>query len=188
MTSGVTSPVVLTIGHGTRPIEAFLELLQGAGVQRLVDVRSFPGSRRHPQFGQDALAESLRATGIEYGWARDLGGFRKARADSPHVAIRNAGFRGYADHMEHEEFRAARDRLIEEAREARTTVMCAESVWWRCHRRMLADALLAAGCDVLHVMEGGRLDRHRLHPAARLEGDRIVYDVAGGQQPLLPQA
>ena len=169
---------IFTIGHGARPIEELIDLLEGAGVRRLVDVRTAPGSRRHPHFSRDSLAVSLSDRGIAYEWwGEDLGGFRKPRAESRHVELRNAGFRGYADHMETPGFRAARDRLIETADESPTAVMCAESLWWRCHRRMLSDALLAVGCDVVHIMSGGRLDPHRLTRAARIEGDAPVYDV-----------
>jgi uncharacterized protein (DUF488 family) len=174
---------ILTVGHGTRPIEAFLELLASANVERLVDIRTAPGSRRHPQFGHDSLAASLHDAGIAYEWAKDLGGFRKARADSRHTALRNSGFRGYADYMETREFLSARDRLIDTSRERTTAVMCAESVWWRCHRRMLSDSLTVAGCEVRHIMEGGRLEPHRLTDAARVVGGVLVYDV--GQQDLL---
>jgi uncharacterized protein (DUF488 family) len=120
----------------------------------------------------------VSSRGIEYLWeGRDLGGFRRAKPDSRHVALRSQGFRGYADHMETEGFRDARDRLIALASERRTAVMCAESLWWRCHRRMLADGLVAAGCEVLHVMDRGKLDAHRLSGPARLEGDSVIYDV-----------
>jgi len=180
-----TRTVVFTIGHGTRSIDDFVALMQGAGVRRLVDVRTAPGSRKHPQFGKDALAEALAAHGIAYRWERDLGGFRKPRADSRHTALRNAGFRGYADHMETEPFRTARDRLVRTAREAPTVCMCAESLWWRCHRRLLADSLTAASCDVLHVMEGGRTEPHRLTGSARVEDSTPVYDVPEQQQELL---
>ncbi|MFN2544119.1 MAG: DUF488 family protein [Actinomycetota bacterium] len=183
---GVT---IFTVGHGTRSFDEFLDLLRAADIERLVDVRTFPGSRRHPHFGKDALAASLQRAGIAYEWMKDLGGFRKTTPDSHHVAIRNAGFRGYADHMETEAFRATRERLIDSAAETRTAVMCAESVWWRCHRRMLSDSLTAAGCDVRHLMDGGKQDLHRLHPAARLEGGVLVYDVLDQpQQSLLPEA
>jgi uncharacterized protein (DUF488 family) len=169
---------VFTIGHGTRDIDAFVDLLHGAGVRRLVDVRTGPGSRKHPQFGKNALAASLEPAGIGYEWwGRDLGGWRRARPDSRHTALRSSGFRGYADHMETEDFRRARDHLIEASRNAPTAVMCAESLWWRCHRRLLADALVAAGCEVRHIMEGGRIDRHRLSRTARLEDDAVIYDV-----------
>ena len=183
MTDG--TPTIFSIGHGARSLDAFLDLLRGAGVRRVVDVRSFPGSRKHPHFGKDALAQSLASEGIAYEWERDLGGFRKPRPDSRHTAIRNAGFRGYADHMETDDFRTARDRLIETSRDVPTAYMCAESVWWRCHRRMLSDALLVAGCDVRHIMDRGKQEPHRLNPAARVAEDgTLVYDLAEGQQEL----
>lgn len=123
---------MFTIGHGARTIEAFLDLLRAAGVRRLVDVRTAPGSRKHPQFGRDALEVSLAGVGIEYRWEGEaLGGWRRARPDSRHTALRSAGFRGYADHMETEAFRAARERLIEASTRLPTAVMCAESLW--CH-------------------------------------------------------
>jgi uncharacterized protein (DUF488 family) len=169
---------VWTIGHGARDIDTFVDLLRGQEIERLVDVRTAPGSRKHPQFGKDPLAASLAEAGIDYEWqGRGLGGWRRARPDSRHTALRSAGFRGYADHMETEAFRTARDRLIEGSRGSHTAVMCAESLWWRCHRRMLADALTASGCRVLHIMEGGRVDQHRLSPSARVDGDEVVYDV-----------
>ena len=177
---------ILTVGHGTRSIDAFIDLLRSADVERLVDVRTAPGSRRHPQFGRDALADSLEGAGIAYEWERDLGGFRKPRPDSPNTAIRNPGFRGYADHMETPAFRAARDRLVERARDRVTAIMCAESVWWRCHRRMLSDSLVVVGCEVRHLMEGGRQEPHRLTDVARVAGDKLIYDV-GQQQELSAQ-
>jgi uncharacterized protein (DUF488 family) len=169
--------VVYTIGHGARDIEAFLGLLESAEIRRLVDVRTAPGSRKHPQFGRDALAGALEDRGIEYVWTgKELGGWRRARPDSRHTGITSPGFRGYADHMESDEFREARRWLMETAAHVPTAVMCAESLWWKCHRRMLADSVLAAGGEVRHIMEGGRLDPHRLHPAARIERDVPVYD------------
>ncbi len=181
---------VYTIGHGARAIDTFLDLLRGAGIARLADVRTAPGSRKHPHFGRDALSASLGDAGIAYEWwGEDLGGFRRARADSRHVAIRSSGFRGYADHMETEAFRHARERLIEAAAEKPTAVMCAESLWWRCHRRMLSDALIAGGCEVFHIMDRGRLEEHRLMAAARIEEDLPVYDVPeddDGQRRLTP--
>jgi uncharacterized protein (DUF488 family) len=170
---------VFTIGHGAREIDAFLDLLRGAGVRRLVDVRTAPGSRKHPQFGRDALEASLAGAGIGYAWEGEaLGGWRRPRPDSRHTALRSSGFRGYADHMETEAFLEARGRLIEGAAGLLTTVMCAESLWWRCHRRLLADALLAEGCEVRHIMDGPRLEPHRLSPQARIEDGLPVYDVA----------
>ena len=179
---------VFTVGHGARTLEAFVDLLRGAGVELLVDVRTAPGSRKHPHFGRDALAASLPDLGVAYEWwGEDLGGFRKARKDSRHVELRVDGFRGYADHMETEAFRDARGRLMLVAAERLTAVMCAESLWWRCHRRMLADALVAAGSEVVHIMDGPKLEPHRLMAAARVEGDLPVYDVRedeGGQRRL----
>lgn len=166
-----------TIGHGARDIDTFLALLEGAGIRRLVDVRSAPGSRKHPQFGKDALAASLEERDVRYEWRKEFGGWRRARPDSRHTAIRSSGFRGYADHMETAEFRAARKTLIESSGDTPTAVMCAESLWWKCHRRMLADGLVAAGCEVRHIMEGGRQDPHGLSRSARIEGDLPVYDV-----------
>jgi uncharacterized protein (DUF488 family) len=175
--------VVYTIGHGARDIETFLGLLEDAGIRRLVDVRTAPGSRKHPQFGRDALAASLERHGIEYVWkGKELGGWRKTRPDSRHTGITSPGFRGYADHMESEEFLEARRWLMETAARMPTAVMCAESLWWRCHRRMLADAVLAAGGEVRHIMEGGRLDQHRLHPASRIERGLPIYDVEDPRQ------
>jgi uncharacterized protein (DUF488 family) len=185
----VTRPI-LTVGHGARDIETFLDILDGAGVRRLVDVRTAPGSRKHPHFGRDPLAEALRRRGIAYEWwGRELGGWRRARPDSRHTSIRSAGFRGYADHMETDVFGEARDRLLASISHVLTAVMCAESLWWRCHRRMLADALVAAGADVFHLMDRGRQDPHRLHPAARIEDGLPVYDrpVEDSGQARLPE-
>lgn len=169
---------IYSIGHGARDIETFLQMLTGGGVERLVDVRTAPGSRTHPHFGRDALAASVEARGIRYEWqGKALGGFRRAKPDSRHVSLRSAGFRGYADHMETGEFRTAVELLIQTSRETATAIMCAESVWWRCHRRMLSDGLTARGVKVVHIMERGRLQSHTLTNAARVEGDRVIYDV-----------
>ena len=178
-------PTLFSVGHAARSIDAFLDLLRGAGVRRLVDVRTAPGSRKNPQFGKDPLAASLGETGIEYRWERDLGGWRKPKPGSRHRALRSAGFQGYADHMETAEFAAALDRLIASGAEGVAAFMCSESLWWRCHRRLLSDALVERGCDVLHLMEGGRIDRHGLSPWARVEAGRLVYDLEVGQQEVL---
>jgi uncharacterized protein (DUF488 family) len=148
----------------------------------VVDVRTAPGSRKHPQFGRAELAARLAIEGIDYEWRRDLGGWRRPSSDSPHVALRSPAFRGYADHMDSEEFERAIAWLIDSSRSVPTAFMCAESLWWRCHRRMVADALLARECTVVHLMEGGRRDPHRLHPAARVVGTRVVYDRPGPEQ------
>jgi uncharacterized protein (DUF488 family) len=170
---------IYTIGHGARSLEEFLSLLRGAGIRRLIDVRTVPGSRKHPHFGKDALAKALEHAGIEYVWRKDLGGWRRPRPDSRHTALRSPGFRGYADHMDSAEFREVREWLIRTSAEKPTAVMCAESLWWKCHRSMLSDALEAAGDQVHHIMTGGRLERHRLHPTARLVGGAPVYDQPG---------
>jgi uncharacterized protein (DUF488 family) len=169
-----------SIGHGTRPIEVFIRLLGRAGVRRLVDVRTAPGSKRNPQFGKDALAEALAASGIEYVWRGiELGGFRRPRPDSRHTALRHQTFRGYADHMETPVFREGLDWLLESAVETPTAFMCAESDWHRCHRRMISDAVVAAGGRVVHLLDDFD-EEHVLHPAARIEDGRPVYD-RGGQ-------
>jgi uncharacterized protein (DUF488 family) len=146
-------------------------------VRHLVDVRTAPGSARHPQFGKDRLSAALEAAGIDYTWRKDLGGWRKPVEGSPHTALRAAGFRGYADHMDTEEFKAALGWLMDLARSVSTAFMCAESVWWRCHRRMIADALTARGWGVVHLLDGGRAESHRFHPNARLYGGGVRYDV-----------
>ncbi|HEX6261639.1 MAG TPA: DUF488 domain-containing protein [Actinomycetota bacterium] len=167
---------VWTVGHSTHPIETFLELLRGAGIRRLVDVRTAPGSRRHPQFGREALAASLEQAGVGYEWrGEELGGWRKARPDSRHTALRSAGFRGYADHMESESFREALDGLLDEAEERPTAVMCAEALWWRCHRSMIADAVAARGHEARHLMPDGSIAPHRPR-FSRVEGGVPVYD------------
>lgn len=147
------SVVVYTIGHSTREIDAFLTLLAREEIEQLVDVRTFPGSRRFPHFGRDALERSLAGAGIGYAHAPALGGRRTPRPDSANIVWRNAGFRGYADYMETKEFRAALDGLVEKAALAHTTVMCAEAVPWRCHRTMISDALVARDARVLHILD-----------------------------------
>ncbi|MFL5796691.1 MAG: DUF488 family protein [Actinomycetota bacterium] len=176
---------MFTIGHGARPLAAFLDLLGWAGIRRLIDVRTAPGSRRHPHFSRDALAAALPEHGIAYEWwGHDLGGFRRPRPDSPHTALRVEAFRGYADHMDTPEFEAALEGLTAAAATEPTAVMCAESVWWRCHRRMIADALDVAGCEVVHVMDGPRLEPHRRWDLSRVVDGRLRYDVATGQESL----
>ena len=171
---------VYTVGHGTLPAEDFATLLAGAGIEVVVDVRSFPASRRHPHFAREAMEQWLPDAEVAYRWEPRLGGRRRPRADSPHGALRVPAFRGYADHMETPEFRDAIGDLLDEARVRRATVMCAESVWWRCHRRLVADAVvLLRGAAVEHLFHDGRLDSHRPTPEARVDGLRVVYD--GGE-------
>jgi uncharacterized protein (DUF488 family) len=182
----MTSARLLTVGHGTLAASEFTSLVTGAGVELLVDVRSYPGSRRHPQFGRDSMADWLPAAGVGYRWERRLGGRRPVRPDSPHVALRNPAFRGYADHMSApgSGFAAALDELVGWAASQRTAVMCAESLWWRCHRRLLADAaVLLRGVDVRHLLHDGRLVAHTVTEGARLADGHLVYDI-GGERPL----
>jgi len=170
-------PPIFTIGHSTRSGAELLSLLAEHGIELLVDVRRFPGSRRHPQFSRDALAAALAAAGIDYMHEPRLGGRRAARPDSPHTAWRIEAFRGYADHMETPEFAAALEELIRLSRTRRTAVLCAEAVPWRCHRRLISDALVARGLEVLHILAPGRVDRHEINPNARVldGGRRLVY-------------
>ncbi|MGA5897121.1 DUF488 family protein [Streptomyces venetus] len=169
---------LLTFGHSTADRERITELLRQAGVVAVVDVRTAPGSRRNPDLLRERLAEWMPATGIAYRWERDLGGFRPLPADSPDVVWRNESFRGYAAHTRSPEFVAAMDRLLGEAVHARTAVMCSEAVWWRCHRRLIADfAVLARGVPARHLMHDGRLSDHTPTPGARLRDDGLlVYD------------
>jgi uncharacterized protein (DUF488 family) len=169
---------IWTVGHGARPVAELVADLRSAGIERLIDVRTAPGSRKHPQFGQVPLTEALAAAGIAYVWRKDLGGWRKPKPDSRHLALESAAFRGYADHMETEEFERALRWLIETSGSTPTAFMCAESLWWRCHRRMIADALTARSIEVMHLMPGGKAQPHNLHPAARLDGLHVVYDVS----------
>jgi predicted kinase len=176
---------VWSIGHGTRPIEELLAVLNEAGIKVLADVRSAPGSRRHPQFGQRALAAALAEAGIEYAHLRGLGGRRDAAPDSPHVALKVDAFRGYADHMASAEFVADYERLVSLAREKPTAFMCAETLWWRCHRRMLADRLLVDRWDVVHLVAPGKSEPHRLWDVARMVNGLLVYDSGAMTGPLV---
>jgi uncharacterized protein (DUF488 family) len=166
---------VLTIGHSTRPIQEFIELLQIYGVKCLVDVRTIPRSRNNPQFNGDALTASLRAAGITYIEMKDLGGLRHARRDSPNNGWRNASFRGYADYMQTAAFEAALERLLKLATQEVVAIMCAEAVPWRCHRSLIADALKIRGFSVEHIMSTTRTQPHSLTSFAVVEGTRIFY-------------
>ena len=155
--------------------------MRASSVPRLVDVRRYPVSRRHPQFAQEALARMLEGAGIEYRHEPGLGGHRQPRADSPNAAWRNAAFRGYADHMGTPEFEEALERL--RAAPPGTAVMCAEAVPWRCHRQLIADALAARGVAVRHILGPGRVEPHALHAAARVgEDGRLTYPRPPGRQ------
>jgi len=167
---------IWTIGHGARPIEQLLAMLRGARVVTLVDIRTFPGSRRHPQFGQAALRASLTEGGIAYMHLPGLGGRREPQAGSPHTALRVDAFRGYADHMSSVEFGHDLGQLVAVASATTTAYMCAETLWRRCHRRMLSDALTVAGWEVTHLLDVGKTEPHRLWDVARVVDGGLVYD------------
>lgn len=165
--------MVYTIGHSTRDIDPFIALLEREHIQHVADVRSFPGSRRYPQFGREALAASLAARGIDYSHHPELGGRRRTRPDSPNGAWRNESFRGYADYMLTPAFATALDILLERAAQERTAIMCAEAVPWRCHRSLISDALVARGVDVRHILDA-RTEPHHLTPFAIIR-DGVLY-------------
>jgi uncharacterized protein (DUF488 family) len=168
---------LLTIGHGTISAEEFVRLLHGAGAVQLIDIRSAPGSRHHPQFGRAEMEQWLPSAGIAYQWERVLGGFRKPSPESPNTALRHPAFRGYADYMLTQEFVAGADEVRKLAAGAVVTVMCSESLWWRCHRRLLSDYMvLVQGFDIRHVMHDASLLEHRLTEGVRTLGDHVVYD------------
>jgi uncharacterized protein (DUF488 family) len=171
---GSVALIVYTVGHSTRSLDAFLDLLRENGVERLVDVRQYPGSRRFPHFGREPLRAALEAAGIDYLHAPGLGGRRRGRPDSANTAWRNAGFRAYADYMETGEFRAAVEDLLRAAEEKPTTVMCAEALWWRCHRALISDYLKSIGVEVVHIGDAGS-EPHPYTSAARLVEGRLTY-------------
>jgi uncharacterized protein (DUF488 family) len=169
--------VIWTAGHSTRTLEDFLELLAAGGVQLLADVRRFPGSRRHPHFGQAPLAEALgQGAGIEYRHFEALGGRRTARLpESPNTAWRVESFNAYADYMQSAEFRAALDELMEAGESAATAIMCSEALPQKCHRRLIADALVTRGWRVRHLLSPKRIEDHVLTPFARVDGLEVTY-------------
>ena len=166
---------VLTIGHSTRPIGEFVALLRAHGVTELVDVRTVPRSRHNPQFNGDALAASLAAAAIGYSHAAALGGLRSPRAGSVNGGWRNRSFQGYADYMQTAPFADAVTALVGLAERERVAIMCAEAVPWRCHRSLIADALLARGVAACEIVSAKRLQRHRLTPFAVVDGERVTY-------------
>lgn len=171
-------PVIWTIGHSTRPAEEFLALLKAHGIARVVDVRAFPGSRRHPQFSRERFAAWLEEAGVGYEWlGEELGGRRRAgEGPSPNTALRNASFRNYADYMLTPEFAAGVDRLLAGARKAPTAFLCAEALWWRCHRSLIADYLVAVrGWEVRDILDEKPAKPHAPKAEARREGDVLVY-------------
>ncbi len=171
-------PELLTVGHSNRALQDFLELLTAHGIELLADVRTVPRSRHNAQFNRDTLPESLAKAGIGYTHLPGLGGLRKARADSRNTGWRNLSFRGYADYMQTPDFDEHLKRLIQLAGERRTAIMCAESVPWRCHRSLIADALTARGVEVFHIMSPTKADRHKLTKFARVENGNVSYPPA----------
>ncbi len=167
--------LILTIGHSNRDLESFIAILKAQGVKRVIDIRTMPRSWHNPQFNKDTLAKVLRARGIAYRHMAGLGGLRHSRADSPNMAWRNKSFRGYADYMQTPAFDLNVEKLIEVATKARAALMCAEAVPWRCHRSLVADALVVRGVAVEHIMSGSRRDPHVLRSWAKVRGTRITY-------------
>jgi uncharacterized protein (DUF488 family) len=165
-----------TIGHSTRPLEDLFGALQAHSVQTLVDIRAFPMSRRLPQFNRESLERSLFATGIRYVWMGSLGGYRKQiREDSPHIGLRNASFRNYADYMSTVEFGQAMAELLARSEASPTAYMCAERVYFRCHRMLVSDWLVGHGHEVMHIDGPGPLKAHRMTPEARMIDGELIY-------------
>ena len=167
---------IWTIGHSTRKIDDFISILEAQRIKLIVDVRLLPGSKRYPQFNQDALAKSLSENGISYEHFPELGGRRKPKPDSRNSAWRNESFRGYADHMETEEFSKGIDRLIDLAEKiGPTAIMCAEAVWWRCHRALISDFLKARGVEIVHIMDARKTEPHPFTSVARIVNGQLTY-------------
>jgi len=175
MPNAESSPVVLTIGHSTRAIDEFIGLLQAHAVSRVVDVRTVPRSRHNPQFNRDSLPGSLKKAGLGYLHMPGLGGLRHAKRDSLNVGWRNTSFRGYADYMQTPEFEHSLEELIQLANQERIAIMCAEAVPWRCHRSLIADALLVRGIRAEDIMSPTRRQVHSLTPFAKVRGTTITY-------------
>jgi uncharacterized protein (DUF488 family) len=179
-------PEIYTIGHAARSWAEFVDLLHHQGITLLVDIRRFPGSRHAPQFNEETMRAALADEGIGYQHLPDLGGRRRALPDSPNTAWRHPSFRGYADYMETSEFQASLHELIELAQTERVAIMCAEAVWWKCHRSMVADALLAKGWQVWHILDDGEPRTHRFTAPARLVDGALTYRPDLQQVRLLP--
>jgi len=173
--------VIHTIGHSTRPAADFVSLLTAHGIRTLVDVRTIPRSRHNPQFNSDTLEATLAEHGIEYVHAPELGGLRKPRPDSINTGWRNTSFRGYADYMQTPAFQTAVDRLVERADQVPTAIMCAEAVPWRCHRSLVADALMARGHEAREIVSETKATPHKLTPFARVDGANVTYPPEGLQ-------
>jgi len=173
-------PTIWTIGHSTRGLDEVFQLLRAFSIEALADVRRFPASRRYPHFNGDALRQSLGGIGIEYSHFPELGGRRQPRPDSPNTLWRNASFRAYADYMESDEFQAGVQRLLELAQRRRTAIMCAEAVWWRCHRALIADYLKATAISVCHIIDAKKSEENPFTSAARLREGKLTYSPPSG--------
>jgi uncharacterized protein (DUF488 family) len=171
----MASKKLWTIGHSTRPIDEFITLLKGHEIQQLVDVRTIPRSRYNPQFNRESLAKNLKKAKVIYAHMRQLGGLRKAKKDSINAGWKNASFRGYADYMQTPEFWTALENLMADGRDRKTAIMCAEAVPWRCHRSLIADALIVKGWTVRHIMSETKADEHRVTSFAVINRDSITY-------------
>jgi uncharacterized protein (DUF488 family) len=169
---------VWTIGHSTRPLDEFLDLLSSHSIEAVADVRRYPGSRRWPHFAREPLETELQKRRIHYHWFPELGGRRTPAPDSPNTAWRSAAFRGYADYMATEPFAEGLIRLVNLASGLRTAIMCAEAVWWRCHRGLIADVLRWLGFDVIHILGPGATSSHPYTPAARIVAGRLSYSAS----------
>ena len=172
---------IWTIGHSTRTLEDFIALLHHYQVETVIDVRRFPGSRRLPQFGEAALSKSLAEQGIGYQWISELGGRRRPVPDSVNDAWRNVSFRGYADHLESDEFARGLELLLKVASQKRAALMCAEVLWWRCHRALVSDVLQLSGIEVLHIQDQRHVTRHPFTSPARLVAGHLSYREGVGE-------
>ncbi len=178
MNGSVDGLQIFTIGHSNHPLAVFLDLLKGRQIEVLADIRRFPGSRKHPHFGRENLAAALNQSGIEYRWLESLGGRRRRETTdgaSLNTGLRDPSFRNYADFMATEQFRQGISTLLQIAAQRRTAIMCAEGLYWRCHRRLVSDYLQAIGVEVQHIFPGGQVKPHRLTPGARIEADTVTY-------------
>ena len=176
----MSSVLILTIGHSTRAIDDFLDILRAHGVTRVVDIRTIPRSRHNPQFNQESLSESLKEFAIDYVLLKQLGGLRHSRADSPNMGWRNSSFRGFADYMQTQEFVEGIDQLVGLSQDGHVAIMCAEVLPWRCHRWLIADALLVRGVQVDHIMTSKTRSIHTLTKWAHIEGTQITYPESSG--------
>lgn len=166
---------VWTVGHSTRSIEEFNQILISLEIRTLVDVRTFPGSRRYPHFNKPELSQALNSMSVEYVHVPELGGRRKTQPDSKNIAWNNESFRGYADHMETREFQKGIELLLGLAHQKRTAIMCAEAVWWRCHRSLISDYLKSTGIKVMHIIDGKKTEEHPYTPVARIVNGSLSY-------------